>query len=134
MCCWNNLIFVNNKFDCEVIMALVYTYQRSKISKKQRAAREALLKEQRAARKSVQEMNRGDLTSSYTESLNMQRSREHREKYPSVSSVGHNECTKRESQKYTGDLIIGIATMHKSNAVPVMRDTNQAKELASMRR
>ena len=43
-------------------------------------------------------------------------------------------CAKRESQRYTGDLIVGIATMHKSNAVPVMRGTEQAKEIASMRR
>lgn len=39
---------------------------------------------------------------------------------------------KRE-QKYTGDKIIGIGTMHKSNAVPVF-DDSQAKDLASMRR
>ena len=40
--------------------------------------------------------------------------------------------TKRETPKYTGDLIVGIATMHKSNAVPVMRGTEQAKEIARM--
>jgi len=42
--------------------------------------------------------------------------------------------TKRETPKYTGDLIVGIATMHKSNAVPVMRGTKQAEEIARMRR
>ena len=42
--------------------------------------------------------------------------------------------TKKETPKYTGDLIVGIATMHKSNAVPVMRGTDQAKEIARMRR
>lgn len=36
--------------------------------------------------------------------------------------------------KYTGDLIVGIGTMHKSNAVPIMRGTNEAKEIAKMRR
>ena len=30
--------------------------------------------------------------------------------------------------------IVGIATMHKSNAVPVMRGTNEAIEIAAMRR
>ena len=40
----------------------------------------------------------------------------------------------KESQKYTGDLIVGIGTMHKSNAVPIMRGTNEAKEIAAMRR
>ena len=58
------------------------------------------------------------------------------EKYPSLttSNTIPGACAKRESQQYTGDLIVGIATMHKSNAVPVMRNTEQAKEIASMRR
>ena len=41
---------------------------------------------------------------------------------------------KKESSTYTGDLICGIATMHKSNAVPIMRGTDQAKDIAKMRR
>lgn len=41
---------------------------------------------------------------------------------------------KREPQQYTGDLIVGIGQMHKSNAVPVMRGTEQAKDIARMRR
>jgi hypothetical protein len=38
---------------------------------------------------------------------------------------------KKESPKYTGDYVIGIATLHKSNAVPV---TNQkyAAEISQM--
>jgi len=54
---------------------------------------------------------------------------------PSMSNsipVGH--APKKESMKYTGDLIVGIATMHKSNAVPVMRGTSQAEDIAKMRR
>ena len=47
---------------------------------------------------------------------------------------GVGVATKKESQRYTGDLIVGIATMHKSNAVPVMRGTTQAKDIAAMRR
>jgi len=56
--------------------------------------------------------------------------------YPSLqtSNTIPGACAKRENPKYTGDLIVGIATMHKSNAVPVMRDTEQAKEIANMRR
>jgi len=46
-----------------------------------------------------------------------------------------DSCMRRkESPKYTGDLIQGIATMHKSNAVPVMKGTDQAKDIARMRR
>ena len=39
----------------------------------------------------------------------------------------------RESMKYTGTLVKGIATMHKSNAVPVI-DEEQMKEISRMRR
>jgi hypothetical protein len=42
--------------------------------------------------------------------------------------------TKKEYPKYTGDLIVGIGVMHKSNLVPIMRGTNEAKDIASMRR
>ena len=40
---------------------------------------------------------------------------------------------KKEEKVYTGDEIIGIAQMHKSNAVPV-RGKKQATEVANMRR
>ena len=38
-----------------------------------------------------------------------------------------------ESPRYTGTLVKGIGTMHKSNAVPII-DEQQMKDLASMRR
>jgi len=70
-------------------------------------------------------------TTSYAE----QRCVEFREKYKSVpmSTVDNGSCRKVEPQKYTGTLIKGIATMHKSNAVPVI-DEEQAKDIARMRR
>jgi hypothetical protein len=43
-------------------------------------------------------------------------------------------ATKKEPMMYTGDLIAGIATMHKSNAVPVLKGTDEAKDIARMRR
>lgn len=42
-------------------------------------------------------------------------------------------CHKVESPKYTGTLVKGISTMHKSNAVPIINES-EAKEHASMRR
>ena len=39
-----------------------------------------------------------------------------------TSDVICSNGSKKEFQKYTGDLIKGIATMHKSNAVPVTND------------
>ena len=60
----------------------------------------------------------------------------HREttNYPSLSNTIDGFAAKKESPQYTGDLIVGIGTMHKSNAVPIMRGTKQAKEIAQMRR
>ena len=40
---------------------------------------------------------------------------------------------KKESQTYTGNYIIGIATMHKSNLVPIT-SKQAAKDAATMRR
>jgi hypothetical protein len=48
------------------------------------------------------------------------------------SSVG-GICALPEKKEYTGTAMLGIATMHKSNAVPVF-DFDQAKDIASMRR
>lgn len=49
-----------------------------------------------------------------------------------------NECitgpvASKAPQKYTGTKIIGIGTLHKSNAVPVFSD-EEAKEISRMRR
>lgn len=55
--------------------------------------------------------------------------------YPSLSNnVPVGFAAKPERKVYTGDLIVGIATMHKSNLVPVMRGTSQAEDIAKMRR
>lgn len=53
---------------------------------------------------------------------------------PSLSIVSSpDSCGKRENRKYTGTLVRGIATMHKSNAVPVI-DEEQMKDISRMRR
>ena len=41
---------------------------------------------------------------------------------------------KKPEQVYTGTEIVGIGVMHKSNAVPILRGTDQAREISSMRR
>ena len=47
--------------------------------------------------------------------------------------VYDSSMAKKEEKVYTGTEIIGIAQMHKSNAVPV-RGKKQATEVANMRR
>jgi len=64
------------------------------------------------------------------------------EKIPSyVSKGGFEPCTKKEPMQYTGERkLVGIATMHKSNLVPIFADDDdktgkkQATEIATMRR
>lgn len=105
-------------------MAIVYTNQKSKLSKKQRAAREALLKEQRAIKRSLVS-NTGTLKASTT----YRRETPH---YPSLNS-GYHDTAKKEIPQYTGTAMLGIGTLHKSNAVPIFSQED-AKEQARMRR
>jgi len=58
-------------------------------------------------------------------------SRNHRH-IPSLDS-GAGVATKKAPNVYTGDKIVGIATMHKSNMVPVFSD-QEAKDISKMRR
>ena len=53
-----------------------------------------------------------------------------------TSDTVPGSCSKRESQVYSGERkLLGIATMHKSNMVPVFADNKeQAVEIAQMRR
>ena len=51
---------------------------------------------------------------------------------PSLDTGGHN-CSKVSTPEYTGTLIKGISTMHKSNAVPIISQ-EEMKDHASMRR
>lgn len=62
------------------------------------------------------------------------RSSDHRERYPSRESTGPIGGTaKPDTPTYSGTEVIGVATMHKSNAVPVT-GKKDATEVARMRR
>lgn len=52
--------------------------------------------------------------------------------YPSLNS-GYHDCSKKQQHQYTGDKMLGIGTLHKSNAVPVF-SSDDAKEISRMRR
>ena len=53
-------------------------------------------------------------------------------RYPSLNTgIGH--ATKAPAKVYTGTKMMGIATMHKSNAVPVF-NSEEAVEISKMRR
>jgi len=70
------------------------------------------------------------LSSSY--SLSIPEGRNTTAHIPSRDTGGGN-ATLAPAKVYTGTKVKGIATMHKSNAVPVFTD-EQAKDIASMRR
>ena len=53
-------------------------------------------------------------------------------KYPSLNT-GLAVAPKAPAKVYTGTKVMGIATMHKSNAVPVFNN-QEAVEISSMRR
>lgn len=53
--------------------------------------------------------------------------------FPSKNSADFSPAIKKGNKVYTGDKMIGIGTLHKSNAVPVFSDT-EAKDMAKMRR
>ncbi len=72
----------------------------------------------------------------------MKESEKFKKKYPSLMeqqmkdgtySRGGGDTAKKEPMKYTGTLVKGIATMHKSNAVPVISQ-EEATDIANMRR
>jgi hypothetical protein len=53
---------------------------------------------------------------------------------PSLMTMGSpDSCAKKEPLKYTGTLVKGIATMHISNAVPVINE-QEMQDISRMRR
>jgi len=55
---------------------------------------------------------------------------DHRDKYPSGEGIGISFA--KQANTYTGTLIKGVSTMHKSNAVPVISE-EEMKEHSKMR-
>jgi hypothetical protein len=51
---------------------------------------------------------------------------------PSIDT-GIGNTSKKESPKYTGDAVVGISTLHKSNAIPVFSQ-EEAIDISKMRR
>ena len=55
------------------------------------------------------------------------------QKISSLNSSMMGNATVKPKQFYTGDKIIGIGTLHKSNAIPVF-SVEEAQDMAQMRR
>ena len=116
----------------ESIVSLIYTNQKSKIKPKTSAKKRQLSKSwDELLRKWDVKPTQEDKTKSYnpTYPVSFSRSTKH---IPSLDS-GAGIASKIEAPQYTGDNMIGIGQLHKSNAVPVFKQQD-AEDLAKMRR
>jgi hypothetical protein len=111
---------------------IIYTNQRSK-KRKPTAKQRQLAAEWEAiklkhATKPVAKANKSD---TYVPPKPFVRETPH---YPSLMTNSPDTCTKPiNGVRYTGTKMLGIGTLHKSNAVPIFSD-EEAKDQATMRR
>ena len=116
-------------------MAIIYLNTRSKKTRKQRQKEKDAwelykekygLTENKARTKQIVQVWK-------PEAVNVMRAgADDFKKFKSVET-GVQVATKAPEKKYTGDAIVGIATMHKSNLVPIF-NAQAAKDVANMRR
>jgi hypothetical protein len=117
---------------------LIYTYQKSKKkkkTKKQIAEYEAWLNSVKSQTTNFSKgvKSKKPLPAKTVPKLTYPPGREPQAIYPSVTTGG-GSCTKPINGKvYTGSAMIGIGTLHKSNAVPIF-NAEDALEQAKMRR
>ena len=116
---------------CPVFVTTTNSRKRkSKLSGKQRLALaahqqwiESVTKGQKPDKKLVDKVWRRE----YNESMKVERSAFQK------SGIVAGACVKPEEKVYTGGNLIGVATMHKSNMVPIFKKEDAA-DIASMRR
>ena len=81
------------------------------------------------AKKIKAKVKTGQLKDSYRLSIPADRNPR---RFPSLDT-GQGAATKVAAKVYTGDKMLGIGTMHKSNMVPIFSD-QEAKDISTMRR
>ncbi len=69
----------------------------------------------------------------YRNSLHPPHSHRDIDNAPSVMAPTPANANKPVRHQYTGDQVVGFATMHKSNTVPIT-NTQQGKDIGNMRR
>jgi type II secretory pathway pseudopilin PulG len=110
----------------------------SKRAKAARQAAHAAAKKQREYKKLISSSHIKNSTKKEFRELKVDYSYEDSTKsipsFQSTSGSHYAESTgRKESKRYTGTLVRGIATMHKSNAVPVISQ-QEAEDISKMRR
>jgi len=107
---------------------LIYTHQRSKKRKPTAKQREL----QAEWEELVNRTKLNNKVNNVKPLTNNKRYIRETEYYPS-KDTGYYNTFKKNVNKYTGDKVMGIGTLHKSNAVPIFTD-EEAKDQARMRR
>lgn len=113
---------------------IITIYGSKKKTRKQREKERLLWKEQQLKYARPAKIGKAwtpEVTRSVNSTLDLHRERSTNH-IPSKDS-GIGVAVKKEANTYTGDKLIGIGNLHKSNLVPVFKD-EEAKDLASMRR
>ena len=108
---------------------LIYTHQKSKKKKKLNAKQRELKESWEAILKKYEPKKKIAKVEPLKPTKPFVRETPH---YPSLNS-GHHDTSKKHQQRYTGSAMIGIGTLHKSNAVPIFSEED-AREQARMRR
>ena len=116
---------------------LIYTYQKSKQkkkTKKEMAEYQAWADNLANQKTNFSRKNMGKISfdPKVIPKLTIPAGRDVR-KYPSMVTPGGSATKPVKGNVYTGTAMLGIGTLHKSNAVPIFSD-EEAKDQASMRR
>lgn len=112
-------------------MSIIYTNTSSKIKLKRRSKKE---REQYAAWCEKLGIDKGKKQKTFVPLSVTKPYRRETEQFPSLNSVVTGPVnTGQVKNVYTGDKIIGIAAMHKSNLVPIFSEKD-AVDVSTMRR
>jgi len=103
-------------------------------SRRAKLAREAKMKAEAAEQKRKKALQPTTSVKSEFKTLDVNKmyNKDNRNHYESYQGTAHN-TSKAEKKEYTGSLVQGIATMHKSNAVPVINQ-EEAESISKMGR
>lgn len=113
---------------------LIYTNQKSKQTRKQKLKQQQRWEQsQKAIGGSISKIKTSTFKPLKIQSIvPIRPGADDYKKHSSVQTSLYNTY-KKETPVYTGQAMIGIGTLHKSNAVPIF-STNEAKEISRMRR
>ena len=112
---------------------MLYVGTKSKKTKKQREKDRQAWKDQQERYKLVNITKKGKAFEACIQMTPLELNRDRLASSLPSKDTGLGVAVKKVANTYTGDNLIGIGMMHKSNLVPVFKG-DEAKDLSSMRR